>query len=177
MALISQIHASDHNKWICNQSDFLSTGPDADGRRWMQITGISKFWENLCSIASEWSGYCKWEARTHFYQLIVLGGTIWLWRIWISCSLNKYFWPSLTKGQPRPVCSSGLLSAVVKRKPNFGGRDQVSKSYGCLPTLGKEESERWICCWDWANIWDFVPKRRRLCRGISHVLGQISIGV
>lgn len=70
-ALISQIHASDHNKWICNQGNFLLTGPDADGWRWVQIAGISKFWESLCTIASEWSGYCKWEARTQFYQLIV----------------------------------------------------------------------------------------------------------
>lgn len=73
-ALISQIHASAHSEWICNLSDFVLTGPDADGWRWVQIAGISKFWESLCIAASEWSGCCRWEARTHFYQLIVCFG-------------------------------------------------------------------------------------------------------
>lgn len=75
MILISHIRVSDHNEWICNQSDFLLTGPDADGWRWVQITGGSKFWESLCTTASERSGYYKWEARTlFFYQLMICLG-------------------------------------------------------------------------------------------------------
>lgn len=49
-------------------------------------------------------------------------GTSWLWRICISHSFNKYFWPiSHYKGQPRLPCFSfGLSSAPVKQMLRAG---------------------------------------------------------